>query len=116
MSSATRLPDKARDVIEAGDGKIFASAVNAFEIALKHRLGKLEVATALLRNYEADLAQVGLFELQVTTRHALAAGALETLHRDPFDRLLIAQAKVENLTLISNETLFDRCGVRRLWD
>lgn len=116
MTSSPRLPKRARAAIEAEDGQVFASAVNAYEIALKHRLGKLDVGAVLLSNYELDLAEVGILEMPVSTLHALAAGSLETAHRDPFDRLLIAQAKAEDLTLISNEALFDRCGVKRLWD
>jgi PIN domain nuclease of toxin-antitoxin system len=53
--------------------------------------------------------------LPLTIKHALAAGDLPITHRDPFDRMLIAQAIVENLTLVSNETIFDASGVSRLW-
>ena len=116
MTSSERLPKKAKAAIEAEGAQVFASAVNAYEISLKHQLGKLDVAAAMLRNYEGDLSNIGIVELPVTTSHALAAGALDIPHRDPFDRLLIAQARVEGLTLISNEALFDRCGVKRLWD
>ena len=116
MTSSPRLPKKAKATIEAEGRQVFSSAVNAYEIALKHRLGKLDVGAALLQSYETDLRDVGLIELPVSTLHALTAGSLETAHRDPFDRLLIAQAKIEGLILISNEALFDRCGVQRLWD
>ena len=116
MSNSTQLPASAQAAID-GDGEhVFASAVSAYEIALKHTAGKLDLAATLLPGYEADLSAVGLRELPITSRHALAAGQLDLVHRDPFDRLLIAQAKIENLTLISNERLFDRFGVTRLWD
>ncbi len=116
MQGDARLPMRARVEIESAEATIFASAVSAYEIAFKHTAGKLAVASRLLANYETDLAQVGLSELPISTRHALAAGQLELSHRDPFDRLLIAQAKIERLTLISNERLFDAFDVDRLWD
>jgi PIN domain nuclease of toxin-antitoxin system len=116
MSANPRLPAKAAVTIAAPNSTIYASAANAFEIALKYRLGKLPIAAPILDNYEVDLASVGISELPISTRHALAAGDLSIDHGDPFDRLLIAQAKVEDLTLISNEQIFDRFGVKRLWD
>ena len=116
MSSSPQLAAPAKAAIENGGGSVFASAVSAYEIALKHTAGKLDIAANLLLAYEADLSAVGLRELPITSQHALAAGQLDLLHRDPFDRLLIAQAKLEGLTLISNERLFDRFGVARLWD
>ena len=103
-------------MIEASTAVIHASAVSAYEIALKHTTGKLPIANELLRDYQTDLTAVGLLELAVTAAHALAAGRLDLAHRDPFDRILIAQAQIEDLTLISNERRFDQFGVKRLWD
>jgi PIN domain nuclease of toxin-antitoxin system len=57
----------------------------------------------------------GFLELDVTVAHGLLAGQLEDDHKDPFDRMLIAQAKIEGLTLVSNESVFDRFGVPRIW-
>ncbi|HKX77952.1 MAG TPA: type II toxin-antitoxin system VapC family toxin [Novosphingobium sp.] len=111
-----KLGAAARAVFEEADQPIFASAVNAFEIATKHRLGKLPVAHSLLQAYHASLNEAGFMELSIQTEHALRAGTLQIEHRDPFDRLLIAQALVENLTLLSNERLFDRFGVNRVWE
>lgn len=110
------LPAIAREAISNPDSQIYASSVSAFEIATKHRIGKLPEVTTLLDDYSALLRSQDFTELAVTTPHALLAGALDHPHRDPFDRLLIAQAEIENLTLISNERLFDRFGVKRLWD
>lgn len=111
-----KLGDHARRVLEDPDTMIFASAVNAFEIASKHRLGKLPLIEELLTHYHAALQETGLAELPVTARHALRAGGLSIEHRDPFDRMLIAQALEENLKLISNEKLFDGFGVSRVWN
>lgn len=116
MCVSPQLPERARSVIEDPTADTFVSSISAYEIALKHRVGKLPVANELLQSYQTDLNAVGLRELAISTEHALAAGRLDLTHRDPFDRLLIAQAKLENLTLISNERLFDQFGVARLWD
>lgn len=110
-----RLPDAAREAIGAAGSTVFASAVSAFEIATKHRIGKLPNVTALLNDYHALLASQSFEELKINTGHALLAGSLPISHRDPFDRLLIAQAQIDYLTLVSNEQIFDQFGVIRLW-
>lgn len=109
------LGGAARIILEDPSASIFVSSVSAFEIANKHRLGKLPIVESLLENYEAELEATGFIELPVNTLHALRAGSLPFKHRDPFDRLLIPQAQIENLTLISNEGLFDATGVSRIW-
>lgn len=114
-SSDPKLGTKARAAIEDPSSTIFASAVSAFEIATKHRRGKLTVAEALLANYRSTLEQTGFVELDINLPHALRAGSLAFDHRDPFNRLLIAQALVEGLTLLSNEERFDTTGVSRVW-
>ncbi|HXQ15063.1 MAG TPA: type II toxin-antitoxin system VapC family toxin [Caulobacteraceae bacterium] len=110
-----RLPQRVRDTIEGEASDVFVSAVSAFEIALKHRMGKLPEAAALARRFSVMTQEQGFAELAVTVPHGLAAGALPIAHRDPFDRLLIAQALVEDMTIASNERLFDSTGVNRLW-
>ena len=110
-----KLGSAARSIIEDPDSTVFASAVNAFEITIKHRLGKLPMVETLLADYESVLAETGFAELPISTRHALRAGTLPFDHPDPFDRLLIAQALVEGLTLLSNEQRFDATGVPRVW-
>lgn len=116
QNGSDRLPPQVRDTLAAPEHTVFFSAVNAFEIALKWRLGKLTMAAELIDRFEVTLAEQGLEELPVRAAHALAAGMLHFSHRDPFDRLLIGQATTENLVLISNEKIFDRTGVKRLWD
>jgi PIN domain nuclease of toxin-antitoxin system len=110
-----RLPKRVRDAIANEADAVFVSAVSAFEIALKHRLGKLPEASMLVRRFSSISEEQGFAPLPVTIRHGLAAGELPIAHRDPFDRLIIAQALVENLKLASNERLFDAAGVDRLW-
>lgn len=110
------LGEAARAAIEDLEATIYASAVNAFEIATKHRLGKLPIAATLLADYHSTLAQAGFVDLPIKAAHALRAGLLQLDHRDPFDRLLIGQALAEDLILLSNEKRFDVTGVARIWD
>ena len=115
FQGSRRLSRKAVEEVDRDGAAVFVSAVSAFEIALKHRLGKLPEASPLVGDFIAMLAGEGFEPLFLNMHHAIVAGGLPTQHRDPFDRLLIAQALVENLTLVSNERLFDATGVSRLW-
>ncbi|MCF8505061.1 MAG: type II toxin-antitoxin system VapC family toxin [Caulobacter sp.] len=110
-----RLSDRARSAIVDYSDPVYVSAVSAFEIATKVRLGKLPDAARLDRSFDAFVEAQHFKPLPLTLEHALVAGGLSDGHKDPFDRLLIAQALTENLTLVSNERLFDGFGVRRLW-
>ena len=95
--------------------EILVSAVSAWEIATKHRLGKLPRAAEVAADVAACIASQGFTGLPVTVRHGQIAGALPGHHRDPFDRMLIAQAMIDNLVLVSHDVAFDHYGVRRLW-
>jgi len=94
---------------------VFSSSASAWEIATKHRIGKLPEAEQLLLNYRKIIGEMGFLELFITTEHALLAGSLGGDHKDPFDRILAAQARLENLTIISADPAYDRLGARRLW-
>ena len=109
------LSRAARTAIGAADADVMVSAVSAMEVTTKFRLGKLPEAAVLAERFEAMIESYGFAPLPVTLRHASMAGALAFPHKDPFDRLLIAQGLSENLTLVSNEKLFDASGVQRLW-
>lgn len=112
------LPDisrNAREAIRSADEPVLVSSVSAFEIATKHAIGKLGGMAPLLAGFEQKMANENFVPLPVEIRHAVAVGGLPLHHRDPFDRLLIAQALVEDLTVVSIDEKFDRYGVRRLW-
>jgi PIN domain nuclease of toxin-antitoxin system len=109
------LSRTAKAAIGADDAEVWVSAVSALEIANKFRLGKLPRASGLAAGFEAEAAQEGFAALPVTLRHASLAGRLAFPHNDPFDRLLIAQALIEGMTLVSNERAFDATGASRLW-
>ncbi len=115
FSGNQRLPSKARQAIADSSNDKFVSAASAWEIATKYRLGKMPSVAALVNDFRNRVAGDGFDELPTTVQHALRAGSLPGPHRDPFDRLLIAQAISNDLVLVSNETLFDRYGVQRLW-
>jgi len=108
------LSSKALRAISSADNEIFISAATAWELAIKNHSGKLEIPK-LLDGLESKLTEEGFLTLTISMRHALHAGALPSHHRDPFDRMLIAQAQVEDLSLISNDSMFDHYGVRRIW-
>jgi len=91
------------------------SAASAWEMATKVRLGRLSAASDITRNFEEYLTQSGFESLPVSAAHGIRAGLLPGPQRDPFDRMLIAQAQAENLTIVSNEMSFDSYGIRRAW-
>jgi len=106
VQKSVKLSDTARNVVENIRFPVFLSAVSAYEIMYKHRIGKLPKYDYLANNYFDFLARLDVRELPISTRHAHYAGEFEWEHRDPFDRLLAAQAFKENLTLITNDPAF----------
>ncbi|MFJ4293565.1 type II toxin-antitoxin system VapC family toxin [Cupriavidus sp. NPDC089707] len=98
-----RLSPEARSLLEAADAQLFFSAASLWEIAIKHSLGPdFRVDARLLRR---GLLDNGYSELPVASAHAVAIDCLPPIHRDPFDRLLIAQATVEGITLLTSDIL-----------
>ena len=109
------LSARAQDAIADDANSVAVSASSAMELATKYRIGKLRDAALLARDFEAIIADQGFEELPITVHHARLAGEMKIEHKDPFDRLLIAQAQAEDMVLVSNETLFDNFAVNRLW-
>lgn len=109
------LSDRARDAIADENNPVAVSAASAMEIATKFRIGKLSQAAILAQNFESIIAEQGFSELAISVHHARLAGEMNIDHKDPFDRLLIAQAQAEDMVLVSNEALFDAFAVKRLW-
>ncbi|MBI1407490.1 MAG: PIN domain-containing protein [Caulobacter sp.] len=110
-----QLTAMARAAIEDPGNEVFVSAASAMEIATKFRLGKLPDAERLAVDFAGEAAADGFQTLSISVEHGQKAGELPILHKDPFDRFLIAQAIMEDLVLVSNEQLFDGFGVKRLW-
>ena len=115
LAGNERLSRAARDAIGNQDNTVLVSAASAWEITTKHRLGKLPGADEVAGNVIATVENHGFQPLAITVSHAERAGRLPGPHKDPFDRMLIAQALAHDLTLVSIESLFDGFGVRRIW-
>jgi PIN domain nuclease of toxin-antitoxin system len=109
------LSHPAQQAIAEAHRVVFVSAASAWEIATKVRIGKLPDAVHVAEHFAQILDDQAFRQLPITIEHARRAGLMPGTHRDPFDRMLIAQAQIEGLILVSNETLFDRFGVQRLW-
>ena len=109
------LSSRARHLIQPQRNEVFVSAVSAWEIATKYRLGKLPKAQALVDDFVPSIQSAGYLPLPISLEHALRAGRLPADHKDPFDRMLAAQAIHEDLALISNDEQLDVFGVRREW-
>ncbi len=110
-----RLGRAARAAIAAPASRVLVSAATAWEITTKHRLGKLPRAGDVARDVARCVASQGFHALPVTVVDAERAGRLPGPHKDPFDRMIAAQALEDGRLLVSNETVFDAYGVRRLW-
>lgn len=105
------LGGKARQAIADPESLVHVSAVSLWEIAIKQALGKLHVDSPDLA---AEIPNNGFVELPVSGRHALAAGALPRHHDDPFDRMLVAQARLAGLVLVTRDGALDAYDVPRL--
>ncbi len=105
----------ARTAIEDTRNTVFVSAATGWEIATKVRIGRLPLAASVAADMADILAAQGFASLPISFVHGQAAGRLPGPHKDPFDRMLIAQAMLDGLVLVSNEQPFDAYGVRRLW-
>ncbi|MBF0620791.1 MAG: type II toxin-antitoxin system VapC family toxin [Magnetococcales bacterium] len=110
-----QLSERAKNAIANERNEVFVSSASAWEIATKFRIGKLPHAQEIAENLPHHLATQRFSSLPISLIHAQRAGLLSGAHRDPFDRMLITQSIVENLTLISIEKLFDQYTVNRLW-
>ncbi len=115
LAGDERLSLRAREAMSDEVNPIFVSAASAMEVATKFRIGKLPDAALLAEDFEAIIAGQGFSELSISVRHARLAGEMGIAHKDPFDRLLIAQALAEDMVLVSNEARFDESAVKRLW-
>ncbi len=115
FEGSDRLPAAVREAIGASANDVFVSAATAWEIATKHRLGKLNGVDELALSLPRFISSQRFESLPVTVQDGVRAGALPGPHRDPFDRMLVAQALGNDLVLVSGESLFDQYGVQRLW-
>jgi PIN domain nuclease of toxin-antitoxin system len=114
INGNTTLSDKVRQAIEAHDAVNFVSIASLWEIAVKVSLGKLELKTTYSKIYD-QLIDNGFELLPITFEDTLIVSGLPFVHRDPFDRLIIAQAMNNNLTILSKDQHFSSYEVPVLW-
>ena len=110
-ASPERLSARARSLVDTTEHDLFLSAASAWEIAIKHALGKLRLPEPPARYVPTRLEILRTLPLPIEHRHALQVGALPVHHRDPFDRLLIAQAQMEDLPILTADSVFSRYDV-----
>ncbi len=115
LAGDVQLSPGARDAMADHANEVCVSAASAWEVATKHRLGKLPGAGPLAVDFAREVRRQGFQPLPITLEHGQVAGSLVGTHRDPFDRMLVAQAREEKMALVSNESVFDAFGVTRVW-
>ena len=115
VTNNRHLSRHAREFVADPENSFLISATSAWEIATKFRLGRLPEAASLAEDVAGAIAREGFEPLPVSVAHGQRAGLLPEPVRDPFDRMLIAQAQAEDLALVSNERIFDNYGTRRVW-
>ncbi|MEA5471899.1 MULTISPECIES: type II toxin-antitoxin system VapC family toxin [unclassified Spirulina] len=102
----SKLDMVCRDIIRNSKHQIFVSSASAWEIATKYRIGKLPEAKPIVERYSQILIQAKFLELGITSAHAIRAGSLPIAHRDPFDRMIMAQAELEKIPVITYDKAF----------
>ncbi len=115
VSAPQRLSGAARSAVSDRANRVVVSSASAWEMAIKRRLGRFPEAAALLDRLDAHLRRAGYEALPISLDHAVAAGGLPGPHKDPFDRMLIAQARLEELTIVSLDPVFRLYEASVLW-
>ncbi|MDQ6434876.1 type II toxin-antitoxin system VapC family toxin [Mesorhizobium sp. LHD-90] len=110
------LPPGVRDILANPDVRVFASAVSAYEMSYKHHRGRRPEVEPLVGAFDAVVAAEGFDLLPLSAVHAIRAGSYGPEHRDPFDRMLAAQAVVEGLTLVSKDEAIREMGADLVWE
>lgn len=116
LRGEARLRPRVREILERHEGDIFVSAISAYEMSQKHRLGKWPEVAPFMEGFERLAAVANLSILNVTPIHAIRAGMIPGTHLDPFDRMLAAQAIVEGLRIVSSDRELRMLGVEPLWE
>jgi PIN domain nuclease of toxin-antitoxin system len=110
-----KLPSGVRRILEDPENTILVSSASAWEIATKHRLGKLPAARVLVQDISGWIVRAGFTELMISIDHAQWAGARPSPHRDPFDRMLAAQSAIEDVPLITSDRALHGFGITVFW-
>ena len=115
LTDSNRLSARARSVIADGSTELFWSAASSWEIAIKTRLGRLTLPEPPRTLIPKVIREQSLHPIDISHAHALSVAELPDHHRDPFDRLLIVQAKQEKLAIVSADEMFTRYELERVW-
>lgn len=115
LNENPRLSAAAKSAISAPSNTVHISVATAWELAIKVGLGKLPEANEILAKFELALADEGFSLLAISVAHVRSAGSMQAPHRDPFDRLLAAQAIIEDMTLVSSDGKMATLGAPLLW-
>jgi PIN domain nuclease of toxin-antitoxin system len=116
LSNTSQLSPTALRAIADPRNDVFASSASAWELSIKYHLGKLPEVSQILPVYHASLAKARILELLILSGHGIQAGGLTWAHRDPFDRLLVAQAQLETMTLVTmDDAITQSALVPVLW-
>ena len=115
VADPTALSERACALLSDAGNTLLVSSASAWEVATKHRLGRLPEAEVLLSSFKVQLERLRAEELSISTRHALTAGSFSGEHRDPFDRILAAQALHEGVPLLSADAAFAAFPIETVW-
>jgi PIN domain nuclease of toxin-antitoxin system len=115
LRSPDEIADRARAILADPGSELLISIVIPWEIAIKSGVGKLENISNLLEDFESQVTAGGFRVIETSVRQAIRSGTLPLHHKDPFDRLLIAQALDLDVPILSCDSIFDRYSVRRVW-
>lgn len=113
VTGSSRINNKVREQIESNDNLL--SIASLWEIAIKSSIGKLDLELSIEQLVEEQIIANGIELLDITTEHIAVVANLPLHHRDPFDRLIIAQAMVEQIPVVGSDKAFDSYSVQRLW-
>ncbi|MEN8115244.1 MAG: type II toxin-antitoxin system VapC family toxin [Actinomycetota bacterium] len=115
LMEPSRLSRDAQTVISDRANTLLVSSASAWEIATKHRIGRLDCADAVVHGYAAHLERLGAEELSIRSDHAFLAGSLDGDHRDPFDRMLAAQSLIEAVSVVTSDEAIACLGAPTIW-
>ena len=115
VATPDRITPEARAIIEDGDTRLLLSAASSWEIAIKYAIGRLELPDDPADYVPDRMRRTGVEGLAIHHSHALRVATLEHHHRDPFDRVLVAQAEIENIPIVTADPAFHPYGVEILW-
>ena len=110
-----QLSAKARALIADPGNTVLVSTASAWEVAIKHRIGKLPEAGEAVRRFASLIREARMEALPIGIEHALQAGSFSMAHRDPFDRMLAAQSLIEGVPLVTQDPAFGAFGVETVW-